>query len=737
MALGFGNSGSGGAATPGATASVSVFNNTNGVSILYVSYFSNGAYAQTSSITDASGGTWNLRKRVRFQSAWNGASGTANANYFVQETWWRENLVSTNRSLTLNIANNSSCVRYQWVYQCITGSTSTAAPWDTHASLPNAMQTYGNPGSTLAAISLPITTAQANSEILAFLTEETSTNGSTFSSTGTGMTVVNTQQDGVSPNQFGALLQHKTMATAGAFTTSASNNKQSFCFTADAISGTSTGSSASAGTTTMLSMHGTPVETIDTTGLVSSLSATITTTTPTVVIAVITTENFSPAGTPRTITGVSGGGLTWAKRSGQSGNFNASNGSFNQEVWWANATGSLTAQSITASFSGVPSQASDLFVFAVAGSPSPSSPWDANASLPAKAQSYTGSPTSMTKSGTTTSNNAMVLAFDSYAWNALSQSTIPTGYFNVLAPRTGTGLNIYWNYQNVIGAPGSYTATYGVSQDYWALTLDALTGDVSTATTGTIQMSLTKASMALAGNTIGGSITTTLTKASISAAGRVTATGAITTTLTKASISAAGNETFTGTVLTALTKVALAGTNAVQQFTGTITTTLTKVNIAATGLGGMIGTMATVLSGISQQATAPGDLTGTINTSLSKALIAASAREIFVGSAVTNINNGGVAIAIEADTFEVFVGTITTNLSPISISISALEEIIGHAATRLGGETGSMIANVAQAEVIVEGPIVMSLAGVRPLLLGAQLGTPGQAKWFSWRYTDA
>jgi hypothetical protein len=743
MALGFGFSASGAGTVSGSTVTgTSILNNANAVSVLYVTHYANGAFAETSSITDASGGTWNLRKRVRFQSAWLGSGSTANASYIVQETWWKNDVSSTNRALTLNVPNASSIVKSEWIYQSITGSLSVAAPWDTHASLTSAAQTFGNPITTTAAITLGVTTAQNNSQVLAILSEIMSTSASTASSTGTGMTAVNNQTDGVSPNQFHMFLQNKLQATAGAVTASATNNKQSFIFTADALTGTSTGSSASAGTldiasiqnlssgntgmgtgaavtftftntapciivanfdtvggtalgpvpilsvtdsaghtwhrrssrvfdsafhglsssaqyithevwwanvtavhgsnvtvtvnksstasnevtqtsvswatftgsmapttpwdtsatlgklashsdnavasaptntwavtslndlilgglvqmgqtgntnvgtaptgytlgsahavlgnsttgplqnalawttsqqtglsgtqtwngtntlewtlfvdalsgdlvgtatevaSAILAIHGLPVETFDNSGAASTIACTITTTLPAIIIAVINTENFSPAGTPRTVSSVSGGGLTWAKRSGQTGNLSGSNGSMAQEVWWANATGTLTAQAITATLSGIPSQNTDMMVFAVTGSNNPTTPWDTNGGLPAHNTRMTGTSGSMTITGSLSSTAAMLLTFDTYAWNSHAQSTIPGGGNSDISPnKTGTSLNMYWN-AAPSGAAGSKTSTYGVSQDFWLMTLDALNGDAAIPPAASVQ----------------------------------------------------------------------------------------------------------------------------------------------------------------------------------------------------------------------------------------------------------
>ena len=83
-------------------------------------------------------------------------------------------------------------------------------------------------------------------------------------------------------------------------------------------------------------------------------------------------------------------------------------------------------------------------------------------------------------------------------------------------------------------------------------------------------------------------------------------------------------------------------------------------------------------------------------------------------------------------------GQIVTNLSPMNFAQSVVAEEIMQAVavTRLGNSSGQIIANVVVAELIIEGPILMALSPFQPIVLGALLGSPGEGKWYSWRYTD-
>lgn len=220
--------------------------------------------------------------------------------------------------------------------------------------------------------------------------------------------------------------------------------------------------------------------------------------------------------------------------------------------------------------------------------------------------------------------------------------------------------------------------------------------------------------------------------------GTTGSSGTITTSLTKASLSLSATEQFKGTINTALSKASIGALAAVETFTGTITTRLTRINQsgAMTISGGPHGTITTALSGINQLAEAPGNRTGTITMAFARLSQQAIATEIITGAITMHLDTGA-GIAIVAHTFEQFIGAITTRLGPASFSLNGQEDFIGTINTRLGTLTGQTVANVVNAEVIILGPIQMNLKGFKTPILGAKLGTPGNGKWYSYRYLDS
>jgi hypothetical protein len=225
-----------------------------------------------------------------------------------------------------------------------------------------------------------------------------------------------------------------------------------------------------------LAIHGTPAHTADVTGTISSVSASVTTTVPTVLVAVIANlEQTASGGAIRTVTGVSGGGLTWTKR--KSLGDTVSNIFMGLEVWWANATGSLTAQSITATFNLTPNQACDILVFAVSGSPTPSAPWDSNVLVPCtNSHMATSGSTSPTQNGTVTSTTSMLLEFLAWDNNGFTNSTVGAAFADIIAVKGSGSLRQAWG-QGASASAGLKVFNFVNNQGLWLLIGDALTGD--------------------------------------------------------------------------------------------------------------------------------------------------------------------------------------------------------------------------------------------------------------------
>lgn len=276
--------------------------------------------------------------------------------------------------------------------------------------------------------------------------------------------------------------------------------------------------------------------------------------------------------------------------------------------------------------------------------------------------------------------------------------------------------------------------------------------------TGTVTTALTKPSQALAGTEkLTGTMATQLTRAVMSAMGtaNIVITGTTITRLTRPSMAAVGGRSTVGTMTTVLTKPQQAlAANArlvanittvlgpirqsiagAQSFAGSMTTRLTRPSMAAVAQETFTGSIVTALSKVQQHAQAPAGITATITTALRPTSQVVTGTEKFIGSIVTAIDPGG--LHVNALTYEQFIGHIVTNLGPAKMAANASEIFTGRIVTKIGASAGGIVASVVQGLEIIEGPIVTTLPPVRPLVLGATLGTPGGGKWFSWRYTDA
>jgi hypothetical protein len=408
-------------------------------------------------------------------------------------------------------------------------------------------------------------------------------------------------------------------------------------------------------------------------------------------------------------------GNTWHRRS-QTEYTSAYNGwfgvnTFVHEVWWANIT-AINSSAVTvtlnvantATFLGTGYQ---VHMFGVTGSPSPTAPWEPSGYHAAEYGNNSGVATTPSAAWSAASANAMILSsLTEITTSSSSPSTIPPTGFTTISSDVVGSTNKFETGVSYLNSTGTGTASYSGTCVSWVVVNDALVG------VGT-----------------GSSADVTPT---------TNVTGTITTSLTKAAISAAGWTTVKGTVATNLTKASQLATGAEVAVDGTITTRLTKLSQSLSGQEKfVVNTMDTALSKLSQSAGGWTTIRGTITTSLSKVNMQATDVEVFTGTITTALP--AHSVLLEARTFEVFSGTITTNLSPFKMaqSLVAEEDFVGTIVTRLGGENGQGIGNVVQALEIIEGPITMQLQPFRPLILGAQLGTPGAGKWFSYRYMDS
>jgi hypothetical protein len=114
----------------------------------------------------------------------------------------------------------------------------------------------------------------------------------------------------------------------------------------------------------------------------TSPTATLTTTKAgDLIVAQVFTAHISSNGTYCTVTGVSGGGLTWSKRQGADYTDATNNYDSTVEVWTAVAPGALSNVVITATLSAQARYAG-INAFGISGI-NTSSPYDSNASVPA------------------------------------------------------------------------------------------------------------------------------------------------------------------------------------------------------------------------------------------------------------------------------------------------------------------------------------------------------------------
>lgn len=217
---------------------------------------------------------------------------------------------------------------------------------------------------------------------------------------------------------------------------------------------------------TPLAIDGTPQGGIATGGTTCAPSA-LTTTTAGIVIFATHAEATAIQGDHPIASGVSGGGLTWARRSTLSLDGGVAPYA-TLDVWWAYSSGALTAQTITVTWGNVTIDDMSCVVFGVknfTGTNYQTQPWDSNGSLPATASSTGTSAPTVSGVGTTSANTMLL---------GIGGTTSGT---NVTA---GSGFTIIKNQHNGGGVNASDTFT---EQDVVSVTQSgisiAFTGSVA------------------------------------------------------------------------------------------------------------------------------------------------------------------------------------------------------------------------------------------------------------------
>ncbi|WP_407146247.1 hypothetical protein [Bradyrhizobium sp. ORS 86] len=125
-----------------------------------------------------------------------------------------------------------------------------------------------------------------------------------------------------------------------------------------------------------------------------------------VIVAMIaTTDDGSATSGPFTVSSISGGGLTWTRRGGQTG-LNSGFHQMDLECWYAIAAGTFSS-AVTATFSGVAGGAT-ITVFAFSGA-NTAAPFDANGSLPAQTSNLTATANAVSATISTTNANTAII----------------------------------------------------------------------------------------------------------------------------------------------------------------------------------------------------------------------------------------------------------------------------------------------------------------------------------------
>lgn len=198
---------------------------------------------------------------------------------------------------------------------------------------------------------------------------------------------------------------------------------------------------------------------------VSSFTVTLSTTLTNDIIVVL--GSCESAGGAVSVSSVSGGGLTWARRGTTFQYSNATPGG-HIDVFWALAPSALSSTVITLTLSGTTDDCSAV-AFGVNGA-NTTTPWDTNVSIPATASSA-GSATPSVGGVSTTSANTMLLGFFGQGNGAAPTSpTAGTGYAlvdptNGCAPN-GSGSfssNACVQFQVVSSTQASVTVAFGSS----------------------------------------------------------------------------------------------------------------------------------------------------------------------------------------------------------------------------------------------------------------------------------
>jgi hypothetical protein len=227
-----------------------------------------------------------------------------------------------------------------------------------------------------------------------------------------------------------------------------------------------------------------PTPTIDgiTSGTASSttpVAGTLTTTKiNNIIIAIVSVEGTGITGS--TTISVAGGGLTWSKYTSNFYAATAVSGYQNlQDIWYATATSTVSAVTITATCSTQFDDAT-IVLFGVNGC-NLSAPFDTGTNMPINTTFTTGSTTKTVTGINTKTNNPLIIASWTVAIND-ALNTLDTGYTQIAYVQNNAGIRYMYNFVEYIGITGTvqvnstHNGATVTSRDVWGCTVFAMTG---------------------------------------------------------------------------------------------------------------------------------------------------------------------------------------------------------------------------------------------------------------------
>jgi len=210
----------------------------------------------------------------------------------------------------------------------------------------------------------------------------------------------------------------------------------------------------------------------------SSITVTLTTLkTNDIIVVAIHNESLNASGSHATVSSVSGGGLTWAKRAGAVLDNAGQNNAYSDfEIWWALAIAALAATVITITLSKSIDDASAV-AFGVNGA-NTSAPWDTNASLPAIATSGAVSTATVTGISTTAVSTMILGIMGTAASSQPTSETIGGSAATIIDKAHESGGTNFSNtvagQLTVSAGQSSITATFNSADNGWLMIADAI-----------------------------------------------------------------------------------------------------------------------------------------------------------------------------------------------------------------------------------------------------------------------